>query len=260
VTATAPEAATERIARVAASDVLLVALDFDGTLSHTVDEPMSARMIPAARAALGALAAAPRTHVALVSGRSLADLRVIAEHDDASPWHLAGSHGIEYWHPGESGVEGAPTSEETATLDQLADTAEGLVADLDGAWIERKSFGFGVHTRLSEPDAAAAAQQRVDDLIAREAPDWRRRTGHDIVEYAFREGGKDDAVRRLADRVGATAVVFAGDDVTDEDALRALGPTDLGVRVGAGETAAAVRVGSPEELAALLQHLADARG
>jgi trehalose 6-phosphate phosphatase len=54
--------------------------------------------------------------------------------------------------------------------------------------------------------------------------------------------------------------VFAGDDVTDEDALRALGPADLGVRVGAGETAAAVRVGSPEELAALLQHLADARG
>ncbi|MFX8988304.1 hypothetical protein ABTN23_19685, partial [Acinetobacter baumannii] len=83
---------------------------------------------------------------------------------------------------------------------------------------------------LSEPDAAATAQRRVDDLVAREAPAWRRRTGHDIVEYAFREGGKDDAVRRLAARVGATAVVFAGDDVTDEDALRALGPADLGVR------------------------------
>ena len=44
---------------------LLVALDFDGTLSPLVDEPMSARMIPAARRALDALTALPATDALL---------------------------------------------------------------------------------------------------------------------------------------------------------------------------------------------------
>ncbi|MGA7148029.1 MAG: trehalose-phosphatase, partial [Microbacterium sp.] len=71
-----PQDVRDAIAPVAASDRLLVALDFDGTLSPLADEPMEARMLPAARAALDALVAAPDTIVALVSGRSLTDLRL----------------------------------------------------------------------------------------------------------------------------------------------------------------------------------------
>ncbi len=47
------------LAELAATEHLLVALDFDGTLSPLVDEPMTARMIPAAHAALTQLAALP---------------------------------------------------------------------------------------------------------------------------------------------------------------------------------------------------------
>jgi hypothetical protein len=54
-------------------------------------------------------------------------------------------------------------------------------------------------------------------------------------------------------------VLFAGDDVTDEDALRSLQPGDVGVRVGPGETAATVRVAGIPELAALLTRLARER-
>ncbi len=42
----------EPLARVAASERLLVALDFDGTLAPLEDEPMDARMLPAARDAV----------------------------------------------------------------------------------------------------------------------------------------------------------------------------------------------------------------
>ena len=52
---------------------------------------------------------------------------------------------------------------------------------------------------------------------------------------------------------------FAGDDVTDEDAMRTLGAGDLGVRVGDGATAARVRVADPKELAALLSVMAQMR-
>lgn len=239
---------------------LLVALDFDGTLSPLVDEPMSARMIPTARRALDALAALPATDVALVSGRSLADLRVISEHTDDSRFHLAGSHGAETWHPGtRAGEDDADAPADRALLAELVPEAERIVAHVDGAWVEPKAFGLGLHTRLAHPDAAQVAQREIDALMAERAPDWRRRTGRDILEFAFRHEGKDQAVAALRERLEATAVLFAGDDVTDEDALRSLGEGDLGVHVGSGDSAASVTVEDPAALAALLDRLAGMR-
>ncbi|SDG19776.1 trehalose-phosphatase [Microbacterium sp. 77mftsu3.1] len=238
---------------------LLVALDFDGTLSPLVDDPMSARMAPAARSAVEALLAAPDTAVAFVSGRSLGDLRIIAEHSDDSPILLAGSHGAEYLIPGAPADEALDPAD-IEVRDRLRADVEKLAEGAPGSWIEPKTFGFGVHLR-TVTDAAAAERLRasVEALMADAAPHWRRRQGHDIVEYAFTDAGKDAAVSHLREVVGATAVVFAGDDLTDEDALRSLGPDDLGIRVGAGETAASVRVADIEELAAVLSTVAHER-
>ncbi|MCC2032433.1 trehalose-phosphatase [Microbacterium allomyrinae] len=249
-------AARAAIARVAATDLLLVALDFDGTLSPLEDEPMDARMLPAARVAVDALIAAPRTVVAFVSGRSLVDLRVIAEHDDASRVVLAGSHGAEFWFPGEGFVRHGEDAAAVALRDTLRAHAEEATAHLEGVWIEPKTFGFGVHTRRAEPAAAEEANRLVDAIVTAEAPEWRRRAGHNIVEYAFRHEGKDSAVAELRERTGATAVVFAGDDTTDEDALQSLGSTDLGLRVGAGPSAATVCVPDIAALSELLSVIA----
>ncbi|MFE5410571.1 trehalose-phosphatase [Microbacterium sp. NPDC056569] len=252
-------AADAAIARLAASDRLLVALDFDGTLSPLEDEPMDARMLPAARDAVNAVVAAPDTVVAFVSGRSLVDLRVIAEHDDASRVLLAGSHGAEFWVPGEGLASHGEDEADVALRDALRGRAEDATAHLDGVWIEPKTFGFGVHTRRATAEAAAEANGLVDEIVAAGAPHWRRRTGHNIVEFAFRHEGKDSAIAELRERVGATAVLFAGDDVTDEDALASLGDGDVGVRVGTGQTSATVRAPDIAALAGLLQHLAAAR-
>lgn len=247
------------IARVAASDRLLVALDFDGTLSPLEDEPMDARMLPAARDAVEALVAAPGTLVALVSGRSLSDLRIIAEHRDDSPLLLAGSHGAEFWIPGEGVVTHDDDPADAALRDELRAHAEQATAGIEGVWIEPKRFGFGVHTRKSSPADAAEANRLVDELVAAEAPHWRRRTGHNIVEYAFRHEGKDSAIAELRERTDATAVLFAGDDVTDEDALASLGEGDLGVRVGEPPTAATVCVRDIPAMADLLAVIAAER-
>lgn len=249
----------DAVAVLAAAERLLVALDFDGTLSPLEDEPMDARMLTAARDAVNALVATPDTIVAFVSGRSLVDLRVIAEHDDASRVFLAGSHGAEFWIPG-AGVEShGEDRADVALRDTLRAHAEDATAHLDGVWIEPKTFGFGVHTRRATAEAAAEANRLVDGIVSAEAPQWRRRTGHNIVEFAFRHEGKDSAIAELRERVGATAVLFAGDDVTDEDALASLGKEDVGVRVGEGETSATVRVADIAALAALLRRLAEAR-
>ena len=243
---------------------LLVALDFDGTLAPLVDEPMTARMAPEAADAVSALVAAPATTVALVSGRTLADLRVIAEHDASSPIVLAASHGAQWWHPGDDGAKAGAGGEardagEAALRDELRAMAERLVAGLPGVWIEPKTFGFAVHSRTATSADAEHAHGVVDALMAQQAPQWRRRSGHALTEYAFRAEGKDSAIARLRTLTGATGVLFAGDDVTDEDALGALLPGDVGIRVGDGPTVATMRVADTTELAALLTALAHRR-
>ena len=245
--------------RIAASDRLLVALDFDGTLAPLEDEPMKARALPQATAAIAALGDAPDTTIAFVSGRSLHDLREIAEHTGDSTIHLAGSHGAEFWAPGSGLVPTDDDESANALRDELRDAVTAAIGDRAGVWVEPKTFGFGIHTRVASQDDAAFARGVADRLVTERAPHWRRRTGHNIVEYAFRHEGKDSAIAALRERVNATAVLFAGDDMTDEDALASLGPDDLGIRVGPGETAATVRVADILALAALLARLARLR-
>lgn len=256
---TDPRIVSDALTRIAESERLLVALDFDGTLAPLEDEPMKARALPDAASAVAALAALPDTPVAFVSGRSLHDLREIAEHADDSPIWLAGSHGAEFWSPGEGALDTHDDDAARALRDELRDEMTAQLSALPGVWVEPKTFGFGIHTRVASRKHARAARAAADRLVAERAPHWRRRTGHNIVEYSFRHEGKDSAIAALRERLGATAVLFAGDDVTDEDALASLGDADLGIRVGDGETAASVRVGSIQELADALSALARMR-
>lgn len=247
------------ISELAATPRLLVALDFDGTVSPLVTEPMEARALPEATAQIVRLAALPDTLVAYVSGRSMRDLRVIAQHSDDSPVALAGSHGAEYWYPG-TGAQSVELGEirDRATADVLA-AAEAAVERFPSVVLERKTFGFGVHTRRASDETERAVFAAIDALAEEAFPTWRRREGNRILEFSWRREGKDFAIRTLRDHFEATGSLFAGDDVTDEDALRELGSTDVGVRVGPGESVAALRVGRPHELAELLEALANER-
>lgn len=241
--------------QIAQTPVLLVAVDFDGTLAPLVDVPSEARMGAKARAALDHLAQLPDTYVALVSGRMLADLQMVSEYQADSGILLAGSHGAQLHLPG-GATPVVPPNPEVAALS--ADLADALSA-LENVWVERKPYGFVVHTRLAGEDHTTRAHAIVDSFARDRLGGWRRRGGRDIVEYSERPEGKDAAIHALRESVNATAVLFAGDDETDEDALRALNPVDLGVRVGAGPTAASVRVADATAMAEILTTLADLR-
>lgn len=247
--------------RIAQTETLLVALDFDGTVAHFADDPMVVRAIPEAAAAVDALARLEGTYVAYVSGRSLRDLTIISERPPVAPIILIGSHGAEQLLPavlGESFVDDvAPeVREQAATVLALLQDA---VVDLDGVMIEEKAYGFALHTRRADAATTERAQHAVLGIMRGITPAWRQRSGKDVLEFAWRHDGKDQAVSRLRALTGATAVLFAGDDLTDEDALRTLGEDDLGVHVGGGETAATLTVSDPEELAALLNVVAAIR-
>lgn len=255
-----PGTADPDLSLLAMTPRLVVALDFDGTASPLVNDPMSARALPEVALQIARLSRLPDTTVAYVSGRSLVHLREIAEHDDTSQVVLAGSHGAQYWYPGVGEQDVADDPGERELMERLWERGEQLLAEFPGVELERKTFGLGVHGRPADPAVEARAFEAMDALVAAEAPHWRRRTGNRILEFSTRAEGKDAAIAVLREKFDATGLVFAGDDVTDEDAMRALQPGDLGVRVGPGKTAATLRVQNPQQIAALLETLANERG
>jgi len=231
---------------------LLVALDFDGVCAPLVDDPARSRMLPGTRSALGALAAAG-CRVALVSGRSLDSLLAVAEPEPG--WLVVGGHGAEV-PEGEQGG-GVPLPEaETALLARLVADVEALVAGADGSRVEHKPTAVVLHTRLAAADVGARVTEAV--LAGPGArPGVHVRRGHDVVELAVVVADKGTALQALRGQVGARAVLYVGDDVTDEDAFAVLDAPagDVGVKVGPGSTAAAHRVAAPAQVTGLLERL-----
>ncbi|HEV8013630.1 MAG TPA: trehalose-phosphatase, partial [Pontimonas sp.] len=222
----------EALSAFASEDTILIALDFDGTLAPLVDDPETSRMIAPAREALEKLTPVPGVTIALVTGRAIDSVKRVAE--PLNEWFLAGSHGIEVLSPGEA------TGYETPWLVpiDLIKNFEAVVRAHPGTRLEQKPFGLALHTRGVEEQLARhaeAAAQKVCDAWAEELV---VRTGHGIVECSIHEATKGDGINEIRRRVNPTAVLFAGDDRTDEDGFAVLVERDLGIRVGGGRSIA----------------------
>lgn len=246
----------EAVTRFAALPRVLVALDFDGTLAPEVDVPDEARALPEAHEAIRDLAAAPNTVVALVSGRSLDSLARAGRVPSSVP--LVGSHGLEV-RLAVDDVRPAATPADRARVDALRAVIAPLVEMVDGAWIERKPAGFAVHTRTVDPPSARALTETVREAARRADPDLTVRDGKNLIEFAVRDATKGDGLAVLREEFRPDAVLFAGDDVTDEDALAMLTHDDLGIKVGAAPTVASHRVSDPQGMSDVLRLLASLR-
>jgi trehalose 6-phosphate phosphatase len=244
----------EALAELARTDTLLVALDFDGTLAPLVDDPAEARALPEARTAIEGLLALPKTRVALISGRAMASLIEVSEAPQGVL--LSGSHGVEVRLEAEP--ELSLTEQEHERVTVLGELLDAVANRFDGVWVESKPAGFALHTRLASDDDARAAVDDALDAVASVA-DLTMRRGSNVLEFSVRSTNKGDAVERLRQFSGASAVFFAGDDVTDEDAFAALGKGDLGLKCGTGPTQAAFSVPGLPEVARTLHELVQLR-
>jgi trehalose 6-phosphate phosphatase len=231
---------------------LLVALDFDGVLAPIVPVPSDARPLPESAAAMEELAALPGTTVALLSGRGRADLAAVSGF--GSPIRLIGSHGSEFDADGSSLLD----DEQRERLDRLAAELRQLVDGEPGVTLEAKPAGVAVHVRNAPPDVGT----RVLDAVGAGPATWHgieATPGKAVLDLSVARMDKGAALDLLREGDAADAVLFAGDDVTDETAFARLRPGDVGVKVGPGDTAAQHRVDAPPDITALLQQLVEAR-
>jgi trehalose 6-phosphate phosphatase len=231
--------------RAAARRPLLVASDYDGVLAELVDDPADAVPQRGVADVLARLAAAEGVTVALVSGRGVDDLRTTS--GLAGPLRWIGSHGAEF--------DGPLGRDLAARRDHLRDRLAPIVAGTPGARLEVKPAGVAVHVRqVTDPAAGTALLEHVSTIVD---SSLTSKPGKDVLELAVTDADKGSALRRLRSELGVATALYLGDDRTDEDGFAALGPDDVTIKVGRGDTVARHRVADPAGAVAALEYLAE---
>lgn len=217
--------------RFAALPRLLLCSDFDGTLAPIQPHPERVELSPAVRRLLWNLSRLPETSVAIVSGRSLLDIR--QKIDLSQLWYI-GNHGLEimgpdtsYLHPELDGLRPA--------LGRWIYLLRTRTSGIAGIYLEDKQYTASVHYRLVKPELRA----KIESIVHETCPaTFEVRAGKMVWELRPRvEWHKGWGIDWLAQRIDAP-IIYLGDDSTDEDAFSKLGPAALTIKVGVHPTSA----------------------
>jgi trehalose-phosphatase len=243
-----------------ANTAFVLLLDFDGTLAEFHPDPAAPELTPERWDLLNRIAADPGISLGIVSGRRLDDLRARTRLPDRV--YHAGLHGLEIEVDGHRTTHpDLPAAE--ARVEGLADSLQRLVTEFPGALIEDKGASVAVHTRQLPFDIHDRVFARADIL----AVPWiaeghvRRLEGNAVVEYLPNiSGHKGDAtlwiVSNVESRCGCRPwVAYIGDDITDEDAFRAI-DSGIGVLVGLRPTSATHKLDGIQDVDRFLRWLA----
>ena len=199
-----------------AGERTLCAFDFDGTLAPIVEHPSQAAMRDHTRRLLGRLAAL--YPCVIVSGRSRTD--VLGKLSGVNVARVIGNHGAE--------TEASAQMPHRRVEHWKARLELELGAN-QGLWVEDKGFSLAVHYR--QCPHKTEARQRI--LAAAEDLEHVRVFGGKQVVNLVVDRAPDKGIALAAerDRLRCTWVLFAGDDVNDEDAF-ALDGNIVPVRIG----------------------------
>ena len=218
---------------------LLLFLDYDGTLAPIAPTPAEASLSPRMRDVLRALAGLPKVRLAVVSGRSLDDVRRMVS---VRGIVYVGSHGIEF-----ADEDARESFVPRYYLRQLAGLRHKLIPALRGIrgiLFEEKPFSFAVHYRK----ASFYGQHQAEVIVRNICREPCRRAlvglmaGKKVLEIIPPSGmDKGKAVARLTRLWWEPGLlpVYVGDDLTDESAFMALKGQGLTVRVGPRRASAA---------------------
>lgn len=205
------------------SSKLAVLLDYDGTLTPIVAHPDLAKIPPETKNVLQRLSIMSGVFLAVISGRNVNNVKEMVGIDNIT---YAGNHGLEVLFPdGTKYVHQLP-SEFNDQVNELIKKLEDNVVR-DGAWIENKGASLTFHFRATPEhlrnEIEKSAQKIIEDanfkvgkahcaLEARPKVDWNKgKVALLILDKKYGDNWSKKA-----------KIVFAGDDTTDEDAMRAL--------------------------------------
>ncbi|HET9887360.1 MAG TPA: trehalose-phosphatase, partial [bacterium] len=206
------------LAQYAQTNVLL-AFDYDGTLAPIVRDPAKAHMRARTKRALGRVAL--RYPTVVISGRARSD---VAARLHAIPLvEILGNHGLE---------PSPDMARYAAAVRKWMPVLRHDLRGADGVTIENKKYSIAIHYRQAplRRDAEREIHRSIDALC-----EDCRVVGGKCVLNLLPAGAphKGEALERLRREQHAETVIFAGDDVTDEDVFGLERPGKLlGIRIG----------------------------
>ena len=238
-------------ARVHRAEQRVLLLDYDGTLAPFHPDPRLAMPYPEVLEVLARVAESPGTHIAIVSGRPLEDLRkMLAALPHGEAW---ASHCWE-WSKGRVEDRHLPGPKARELLGQARALAQPLVEQ--GSRLEAKVASLALHWRGLPAANATRVHAAALEL-------WEQFDGDELALLPFDCGveiraigrDKSDAVEAAVSVYPDAVLAYLGDDTTDEDAFRAIRPYGLGVLVRKHRrlTSARAWVSGPAELSSLLE-------
>jgi trehalose 6-phosphate phosphatase len=213
-------------------------LDMDGVLAELAATPEAVVPNPRRTAVLKGLVPRLDGRVAIISGRTIAEIDRIAEASTAS---ASGVHGLERRRHDGSFLR----AEASESVRQAIAAFEDFARTRPGVVVEDKAVAAGLHYR-GAPDQAAEAEALVARLSAETG--LTVQPGNMVIELKTPGASKGTALKAFmteAPFAGGTPVML-GDDLTDEDGFRAAAELGgFGVLVGPPRETAA-RYGLPD--------------
>ncbi len=208
-------------------------LDYDGTLTPIVSRPEDAIISKEMKQTLETLA--NTFMVAIVTGRDKEDVENLV-----GIKHLvyAGSHGYIISGPDGLHMEHPDSERIIPQLDKIEKEVEReLQENTQGTQVDRKRYAIGIHYRNARPEDEKTVGDLVENIL-KKYPGHKKGEGKKIVEIKPDiDWHKGKAVEWIMDALNLSSKenilpVFIGDDLTDEDAFRAIEKEGVGILVG----------------------------
>ncbi len=217
--------------------VLFIFLDYDGTLSPIVNRPRDAVLPKRTQRVIQELARSFDCKVAVISGRELSDVK---KRVGVEGIVYAGNHGLEIEGPQIRFKSFAPPRWR-AFINRLYLTLSQRFATVPGVIVENKGLTLSVHYRLVPEEGRADVKTIFHETLIVPAVKNKVsiRTGKCVLEVRPPTAwDKGKAVAWLLARqefcsAGKPVLpIYVGDDVTDEDAFKAIRKKGVGIFVG----------------------------
>ncbi|KAH8321197.1 hypothetical protein KR059_001758 [Drosophila kikkawai] len=216
------------------SNKVAVLLDYDGTLAPIADNPAKTKMPVELEAILRKIAKHPEVFLAVISGRVLKDVQKQVNIDGIT---YAGNHGLEIEYPDGSRHDYELPTEIQKNYTNMVNELKEKV-EKNGAWVEDKRVSLTYHYRDTPVELKDEQKQLAAEICQKYG--FRANQAHEAIEAKppvnWNKG--EAALYILKQKFGENwaqevSVVFAGDDTTDEDAMRVLRGLGRSFRIAA---------------------------
>jgi trehalose-phosphatase len=218
-------------ARIYQAQTLFLFLDYDGTLTPIVSRPELAICPPEVRRYLEKLRDLPGVHLAIISGRSLDDLRGKV---GVSGIIYVGNHGLEIENPAGTHKK-IVSSTRTGELKKITQNLQDSLKEIPGILFEEKGPILSIHYRNVHKKFSERIHQVMEKELRQWRGRWRMASGKMVLEIRPNvDFHKGKAVKEILKMLPSPELlpIYLGDDQTDEDAFRVLKDKGISVFIG----------------------------